>query len=212
MRIMPMGAMMSLEKPHLFDGEQQAFERLLAGCTRYLEFGIGGTTLLAIRTARMVVSIDSDATWVRSASDHPEISAAVKRGNAIIRHADIGPVGDWGAPIGQDHKAKWPNYIATAWETWNELEAMPDVVFVDGRFRVACCLSAVLAVSYDHCLSRAIRIAMHDTGPLRPGYDSVLKFLEIVGGVNTLRFMKIRPDVSASHVMAALLRAQYDLY
>jgi hypothetical protein len=87
---------------------------------------------------------------------------------------------------------------------------MPDLIFVDGRFRVACCLSVVLLAEADPDLTRKIRVLLHDVGPARPHYDEVLQFFDVVESVNTLRVMKIKPGTSRSRVMSALLRRQFD--
>ena len=132
-----------LGNPHLFGGELEAMNRTMRdGHRRYQEFGIGGSTVLAIRSGlERVVAVDSDPDWVDAARRHPEIAAAIQAGRADIHHADIGPVAQWGHPSDPGHIWSWPAYIATAWDVWAQRNEMPDLIFVDGRFRVACCLS-----------------------------------------------------------------------
>lgn len=181
------------------------------GHRRYQEFGTGGSTLLAIRGGfERVVAVDSDLVWVATVRAHPEIAAAVASGRADIRHADIGPVADWGNPKNRQHMERWPTYVRTAWEAWSECREFPDLVFVDGRFRVACCLSVILAVASDAKLSRELRLALHDVGPERPHYDVLLEFLDVVEQVNTLQVTRIKSDVSATRVLSILLHRQFD--
>jgi hypothetical protein len=181
------------------------------GHRRYQEFGIGGSTVLAIRSGlESVVAVDSDPDWVDAARKHPEIAAAIQAGRADIRHADIGPVAEWGHPSDPGHIRSWPDYIATAWDAWSKRNEMPDLIFVDGRFRVACCLSVVLLAAADPSLTRELRVLLHDVGPGRPCYDEVLQFFDVVESVNTLRVMKIKPGISGSRVMSVLLRRQFD--
>jgi hypothetical protein len=87
---------------------------------------------------------------------------------------------------------------------------MPDLVFVDGRFRVACCLSVILLAAADPELTRNLRLVLHDVGPDRPYYDEVFRFFDVDESVNTLRVMRIKPDVPCSQVMSVLLRRQFD--
>jgi hypothetical protein len=201
-----------LGTPHLFSGELEAMNRILRdGHRRYQEFGIGGSTVLAIRSGlESVVAVDSDPNWVDAARRHPEIAEAISAGRADIRHADIGPVAQWGHPSDPGHIRSWPGYIATAWDAWAQRNEMPDLIFVDGRFRVACCLSVALLAAADPGLTGVIRVLLHDVGPERPYYDEVLQFFDVVESVNTLRVMKIKPGVSGSRVMSVLLRRQFD--
>jgi hypothetical protein len=201
-----------LGDPHLFSGEPEAVNRIMRdGHRRYQEFGIGGSTVLAIRSGlESVVAVDSDPDWVDAARKHPEIAAAIQAGRADIRHADIGPVAEWGHPSDPGHIRSWPDYIATAWDVWSQRNEMPDLIFVDGRFRVACCLSVVLLAAADPSLTRELRVLLHDVGPGRPYYDEVLQFFDVVESVNTLRVMKIKPGISGSRVMSVLLRRQFD--
>lgn len=55
-------------------------------------------------------------------------------------HVDLGELGSWGRPIDYSHRARFSSYIAAPWQ----FDAKPDVVLVDGRFRVACFLKSLL--------------------------------------------------------------------
>jgi Methyltransferase domain len=206
-------SMLSVGAPHLFGGEPEMMLRIMrGGHRRYLEFGVGGSTLMATRSGlQSVVAVDSDRHWVDAVRQQPEIDAAIRGGRADIRHADIGPVAQWGYPRDLGHIQSWPTYIATAWDAWSERNEMPDLIFVDGRFRVACCLSAVLVAASCSHSTDDLRVLLHDVGPDRPYYDGVLGFFDVVESVNTLRVMKIKPGISGSRVMSMLLRHQFDL-
>jgi hypothetical protein len=202
----------SIGAPHLFDGELEVMRRLMhSGHRRYQEFGIGGSTLMAIRSElESIVAVDSDPNWLEAACRHEEIASAVGTGRTAIRYADIGPVAKWGYPRDRGHIQNWPAYLATAWETWVERDEVPDLILVDGRFRVGCCLSAILLCEPASGWSREMRVMLHDVGPERPYYDAVFEFFDIVEAVNTLRVMKVKPGVSRSRVMSRLLRHQFD--
>ena len=209
---LPTCAAPDIGAPHLFGRELDVMQRIMcSGHRRYLEFGVGGSTLLAVRSGlESVVAVDSDPDWVAATLNNPEIDAAVRVGRAVIRHADIGPVTQWGYPGGSEHVENWPTYIATAWDAWSQRNEMPDLVFVDGRFRVACCLSVILLAASDPGLTRSLQVLLHDVGPDRPYYEEVFRFFDVVESVNTLRAMRIKPDVACSQVMSVLLRRQFD--
>ncbi len=125
----------AIGKPHLFGDEPALFERVLAdGVRNYLEFGLGGSTLAAARAgAEALVAVDSDGAWVQAVLRHPEVAPMVASGRATILHADIGPVGDWGSPVDSTHATQFHRYISAPWREWVRRNALPDLIYVDGR-------------------------------------------------------------------------------
>lgn len=198
-----------LGDPHLFGEEPLLMQRVFAaGCRRYMEFGIGGSTLLALRQgAEIIVAVDSDPEWVAAARTHPELAAKIAAGQVHLVHGDIGPVADWGRPAGNAERALWPNYLARGWAEWEALGTLPDLVYVDGRFRVACCLSILVAYA-----GRPVtpRVMIHDIGPDRPYYDPVFEVFETVESVGSLHLLRPRAEIPMVRVLTRLLEAQFD--
>ncbi|BCJ90676.1 hypothetical protein IZ6_14110 [Terrihabitans soli] len=156
--------------------EMEAYRHALRGTKCLVEFGCGGSTIFA---AQMGVSeiycVDSDADWIKRVSSSPEIAQSGVRLSA--RYADIGPVGNWGSPQDERTKARWPNYHS---QIWNEVRAdTVDCLLIDGRFRVACTLQALLRVGSQ------TKLAFHDFWE-REHYHVVLPFLNICEKVDTL--------------------------
>jgi hypothetical protein len=59
--------------------------------------------------------------------------------------ADIGPTKEWGHPV--DDRA-WKRFARYPLEVWDMPDfAHPDVVLVDGRFRVGCALAAAFRIT-----------------------------------------------------------------
>lgn len=205
-------AEVAIGDPCLLAGERQLMDRVFAsGCRRYLEFGLGGSTLMAIRHgAETVVAVDSDPGWVASVRQHPEVAPLVDSGAAAVLHADIGPIGPWGTPKDRSHIACWPNYVGLPWAEWRRWGGLPDLVYVDGRFRVACCLSVALAAAGDHDTGAGPLVLLHDVRDDRPYYREVFEVFETIDGVNTLRVLRARSGVPASAILAKLLEYQFD--
>jgi hypothetical protein len=111
-----------------------------AAATRILEYGSGGSTLLAASLGKPVVAVESDASWAdkmnaRLARDYPEADARVV-------YRDIGKTGAWGKPLKPDGALRYFTYPMSVWD---EPEfADPDLILIDGRFRVACFCTALL--------------------------------------------------------------------
>ena len=201
----------TIEQPHLSAAESRLFQRVLSSSARnYLEFGIGGSTIAAVRSgAAEIVSVDSDGAWVAAVSAHPEVRPVVDRGHASLIHADIGPVGEWGRPYDFSSAPLWPRYIAMPWAEWSRRGSFPDLVYVDGRFRVACVLSVALA-SLARSSAAGPHILMHDMSPQRPGYAQVYLVCEDIEAADTLRLLRLKPEVDRAEVLSRFLSALFN--
>jgi hypothetical protein len=198
--------------PRMSPAELTLLERLMAnGTSRYMEFGAGGSTLLAIKhNIPLVVSIESDLRSAQAVSSHPSVAPRVSNGSAIIIHADIGPTKEWGMPVSVDSARLWPAYIRLAWAEWDRLGALPDLVLVDGRFRVAVCLSIVLACSLTGDGSADPTVVIHDVVPSRNSYRKIFEFFDSVEAVESLRVLRMKKFESRLAALTALLDSQFD--
>lgn len=118
--------------------DQETLARLTAElrrCQAYLEFGSGGSTLLADALGVPTVSIESDRFYART------VGSALKGDRVALVPVDIGITGEWGWPLVKRRTparlARWRRYVETGFE-----RIAPDLVMVDGRFRIACALEA----------------------------------------------------------------------
>jgi hypothetical protein len=199
----------AIGEPHLSGEERGLFDRALStGVRKYMEFGLGGSTLAAARAgASEIVAVDSDAVWVEAARKDPEISPLIARGVATIIHADIGPVGEWGRPYDRGSIGLWPRYIADPWAEWSRRGGLPDFIYVDGRFRVASVLSIAFAFADLRAAARGPKILMHDMSDARPGYDRVYIACEDVEVVGTLRLLSLRRNVDWTAALVTFIGA-----
>lgn len=200
----------NLEYQRLSEPEKAMLIRELKRTAAHFEFGMGGSSLLAVRAGvRQIVSVDSDAAWVAGVREHPEIAPRYADGSVSALHADIGPVREWGAPADRASLQMWNAYLAVGWTEWARRKALPDLVFVDGRFRVACCISVAL-VNMQRQPEAGLRVLMHDVNDERPHYRDALEFFEQVEIVDSLMLMKPRSDVSAALGISRLMHRQFD--
>ena len=152
--------------------------------------------------------MDSDPQWVTSVQQHPDIATKIQCGVMSVLHGDIGPVKEWGNPASYDHIRQWPNYISTAWTEWARRGTLPDLVLVDGRFRVACCLSVVVAFANG---SRGNPLTLiHDFNDERPQYRDVLEFFDLEEQEGSLAALRIKPGASSTLAFSKLLHRQFD--
>lgn len=186
--------------PHMLPEEMACFARYAAEAQQYLEFGCGGSTVAAaIAGARRIDSVESDAEWIAKCEEAPELAPRVADGTMRFHHVEIGPVRGWGRPRGDAFAVKWPSYYL---DVWTKLENLPDVVLIDGRFRVACALQALL-----RCEDGAT-ILFHDFWNRR-GYHVVLDFTDEVERAKKLAVLRRKP--SPDWRKMALLVAEHAL-
>lgn len=153
-----------------------------------VEFGCGGSTLLFLENAVDALdSVESDTAWAAKVCGEPCAAAALRSGRFRMHAVDIGPTKAWGYPVDEGSKAFWPRYPC---EIWRKLESPAvDFVLVDGRFRVACVLLALL-----HIEATAL-IAVHDFWYRQKIYGEVLEFLDVVHRVDSLAIFASRGGI-----------------
>ncbi|MBC7768462.1 MAG: hypothetical protein H7124_06725 [Phycisphaerales bacterium] len=121
------------------------FLDLLTTAGAYLEFGMGGSTVLAAMNGVCFVSVDSDRHFMRAVKDKIKQIGRLDPERQTFIHGDIGPTAAWGIPVLQratpSRVERWRRYLQAPWAAMMDKPG-PYLVLVDGRFRVACALSA----------------------------------------------------------------------
>jgi hypothetical protein len=171
-------------QPAMTQKEQDLFRCFLRCSKNYLEFGTGGSTVMATaNVSNFVISVDSSEVWLAKVAQ----SCAAARAGIIplLVHADIGPVRALGYPLDDTFKAKWPQYVSTVWNI--PQAAISDLCLIDGRFRVACFLSILL-----HCSPQTI-IMFHDF-PERKHYHIVRQFADEIATTDSLVAFRRKTD------------------
>jgi len=108
-----------------------------------LEYGSGGSTVMAAELGKRVLSVESDQAWAQMMRDWFAQNPAP--GEVDVIWSDIGPTKEWGHPV---NDAEWKRFARYPLEVWDLPEfTHPDVVLVDGRFRVGCALAAAYRIT-----------------------------------------------------------------
>lgn len=199
-------APVSIGAPRMSASELQLLRRVFAsGRRRYAEFGTGGSTLLAVEAAfETIVGVESDPAWATAVREHAAVAPHVASGRASILHADLGPVGEWGTPR-RENVALYPRYLGTMWAEWARRAAFPDLVLVDGRFRIACALSVALLAAAQSPAEPPL-VLVHDVTSARPQYAPLLQLLDVVEREGSLVLLKPGAGGSPAALMAMMLR------
>jgi hypothetical protein len=152
-------------QPHLDADTAEWLEERLKVTRLLLEFGSGGSTVLANRLGVRSISVESDryyAAAVRSALPKPELCQLLT--------PKMGVTMQWGMPvIGRSRKGE--RYVTAPFGCLHG--EFPDLVLVDGRYRVACALETARRAQ----LAGATAELVFDDYSERPFYHSVERFL-----------------------------------
>uniref|UniRef100_Q07SM7 Uncharacterized protein n=1 Tax=Rhodopseudomonas palustris (strain BisA53) TaxID=316055 RepID=Q07SM7_RHOP5 len=102
----------------------------------YGEYGIGQSTKWIFNNTRAkIISVDTSLGWVN------RIKSEIGPTDRVdLRWTDVGPVGEWGRPISYERRQIFSEYVASIWRHSQK----PEMVLIDGRFRVACFLTSIL--------------------------------------------------------------------
>lgn len=175
------------DAPRMSLAERELFDKALQSATAYFEFGAGGSTVWAVRKGLLAKGVESDAAWVNALNK--------KLGQACaIEAVNIGPTKEWGFPVSGEQSSKFPEY-SKAIERHHEPF---DLILVDGRFRVACAITAIFHILKYSKDPLEARLFIHDFWN-RPHYHVVLEFLDVVDRVETAALFKVKEklDVKA---------------
>lgn len=186
-----------------FDSESSAnFRKLLGDAASYVEYGAGGSTVLADRTQVPTITIEGDKFFAkavrRKINEHGPVKLLV---------ANIGTTVEWGAPmfkrLTEKRKALWLSYVDAPYRALKSLgRPLPDLVLVDGRMRRACALEAIRQAQAG---DKAITLCFDDYAP-RAHYKDVEGWLgepRTVGRMAIFRSKESVKPVGREDVVAA---------
>ena len=186
-------------EPEFDELSKPKFIDLLRRSEFYLEYGSGGSTLLAARIQKRFISVDTDPWFLRSVRRAIGTLAADQK----LIHADIGLTGPWGKPmrdtgLSASRLAKWRSYAATPWQDIANDDA-PDLVLVDGRFRV----STTLLCCQKLYKNPEARILVDDYAE-RPEYSVIERHADLIDMVGRMAIFRPRasPDASLQEALA----------
>jgi hypothetical protein len=144
-------------------------ENSYAKADSILEYGSGGSTILAAKMQKLVVTTESSIEWLM------ELVAAGQEkqlpGKIVPIWVDIGQTKEWGYPVDDSHWRNWPNYSLKPWLYCREHNIKPELILIDGRFRVSCFVASCLNVNSPTTI-------VFDDYQNRPEYHIVENFIK----------------------------------
>ena len=154
---------------------------------KVVEFGSGGSTILLAEVSSELISIESDKRFATLVNER--LAILRYQSHAFVKYANIGPTKSFGQPfmfLKPIFKYRYKNYV----KIFDSLESyfQPDIVFVDGRFRVYCSIRACQEIKNDFLL-------IIDDYFDRPEYHEIEK---ILGSANIFSentaYFQVRPE------------------
>jgi hypothetical protein len=187
---------------HMSPAEAALLNELMQTARFYLEWGSGGSTLAAARSnIEQIVSVETDAAWIERLKQHQEIASAVSVNRLTFRHVDIGPVGQWGVPVGESKIRTWPQY---ALDPFVSTDFDYDLILIDGRFRNHCLLAVV------NCVSNKSLIFLHDY-TFRYSYTIADKYFDTIKHVDTVVLLKKRSHINYRSLYIDLINSLFNI-
>lgn len=156
----PSASQALMQEPEVTFPEDVAvyLKKIYSQASVILEYGSGGSTLIAARMPnKSVISVENDARWAKDMQAW--IASAELPSRPVIYPVDVGETGKWARP---KNARAWKRFHTYPLKVWDEsFFQEPDVILIDGRFRIACFVTAYLRASkpmivlFDDYLDRA---------------------------------------------------------
>jgi hypothetical protein len=183
-------------EPVLSYNDKQIFYKYLDKSKIYFEFGSGGSTYQAFfrKNIQKIYSVESDLEWYNKLQEiikNENETETENEINLIYHEMDTKP-NTWGKPgpnsTELEHK-NYSNHIIFINETDRQ---NIDLVLIDGRFRVACCLKCFDIINNDCVIA-------FDDFLTRPHYHIVLNYYDIIEKTedNRMVFLKKKQNINS---------------
>jgi len=173
--------------PHLEEVGLKAFVHSLRKAESYLEYGSGSSTILASELGvKTIITVDSDRVWTEA------VRAKLKDapGKIAVLHCDVGPTGEWGVPSDASGVTRFHRYPIMPWVEARTAGVSPQVVMVDGRFRVACFLYSLMCATpgtiilFDDYIGRVQYSVVEQFCPVHETFGRMAGFIKTDDALN----------------------------
>ncbi len=167
-----------------------------------LEYGSGGSTIFGASQNKTVITTESSSQWLI------ELMGSYKEnnlpGDIIPIYSNVGDTKAWGYPENENNWKEWYKYSKLAWLYCKDNNIEPDLVLIDGRFRVSCFFASCI------CTNKPIRI-LFDDFIQRPHYFIVKDIIEPSQIIdNRLAVFDVKPNMITSNFLLENINFFYD--
>ena len=174
--------------PELSANDIKIFYQYLDKSTVYFEYGSGGSTYQAnLRpNIQKIYTVESDKTWMN------KLNSSINNTKITYIYNEMGTKPHtWGYPSGRCLKTDLINYSEHMRNLSIEERSKIDLVMIDGRFRVACCLKCFEVIN-DDCY------IIFDDFLHRKKYHIILNYYDIIEKTEDKRMVILRKKKNIS--------------
>jgi hypothetical protein len=161
----------------------------------FLEFGSGGSTIFLLKNRKKVFSVESNKQFYNYMRSINLVKKSLGS-NLDYKLIDLGATNIWGKPIEAESEVTWSNYYCEVWEHITSKDNI-DVIFIDGRFRICCCLYSILKV-LEYNWNDTVFV-IHDFWR-RKKYHIILKFLDEIKSSKDLATFRVKDNINIEEV------------
>lgn len=184
--------------PHMDPEGLALFDARLQGARVYLEYGAGGSTVMAAqRGVEEIHSVESDLGFLSAVEQRLRKCGTAARFHPL--YVDIGPTKEWGWPADASCAAQWPGYASAPLATPGAPASHADLILIDGRFRVACFLTSLLQ-------AQPGTVVLFDDYVCRPQYHGVERHVPPRALAGRMAEFVVPADIDRGAVSADLQR------
>lgn len=179
---------------HLEKNDKKLFYSYLDKATNYFEYGSGGSTYQASikDNIKKIYTVESDIEWINKLK-----KILNKDVNFIYVDMKTKP-NNWGYPGENSTKEDWIKYSNVICE----INYKVDLILIDGRFRVACCLKCFDNID-NNCY------IVFDDFLNRPQYHIVLDYYNIIDKTVDNRMVILRKKNCESPSIELIKKYEY---
>jgi hypothetical protein len=169
-------------------------------CDSLLVFGSDAMAALALACGvQMVTVLDSRMEMLRRARDRYNLARYVEANRLLLQHIEIGAVDSTGAPVRDPDRSLWKRYVSPRWD-----RVQPDLILLNGRFRVLAALKAHAALHGQQDFRLACP-SFHS----RPHYHALLRAFTVQDSAGDLAILTPAP-ASAEEIAALMTEFEAD--
>lgn len=163
-----------------------------------LEYGAGGSTVMAAELPdKHVVSVESDRRWVRCMRRWFVANPPAEGTTVDVIWSDIGKTAEWGHPADDSDWRKFASYPLGVWQ--RRKVPHPDVVLVDGRFRIGCALATAFSIE------RPVTL-LFDDYTRRKGFSQVEEFLGVPVMTGRMARFRVAPATVPANRLLQIIK------
>lgn len=181
-------------KQYLEETNAEFFLKLIDDTKVYGEYGVGFSTIFANKYKnKYTIAVDSDQFWVNKVLQNSSSTTPIE-----ISKISLGAVKEFGTPESYDFRHNIKSYLNAIWEK----SLKPDLVYIDGRFRVACFLTSLINAEKDTFI-------IFDDYALRPQYHFVELFEKPIQQNNRQAIFKVSDNYDSEKLEYYIDKFEY---